>query len=247
MLIQLLFYRLTSAIVGEGTPIHITDIIAYEQHLASLIPTLKLQSLLLHPDHFLWYDGVASFFYFLGIMLPYVFGVFLFVKKETKVLQHFLVGFVILNVLGFITYLLYPAAPPWLASSQGYLPQVHRILLDFFDTIGFTSMRTYYAAVNHHPTAAVPSLHMAYMVLPIPYLVTVLRRNGVLISLFANCLMLFTIVYLGEHYIFDALTGAIYALSAFVFSNFLYRRILLPSFGVSHWPKHQNCAPDHQV
>jgi hypothetical protein len=233
MLIQLLFYRLSTAIVGNNTLIHVTDIIRYERLIVHSIPTLTLQAWLLTPGHYHWYDALTVVFYFIAISFPYWFGLLLYFHKRTQVIQHFLIGFVILNSMAFVTYLLYPAAPPWLASDQGMLPHVNRILLDFFDSIGLPFVRLSYVAVNQHPTAAVPSLHMAFMILPAPYLASVYKRKGVIISTFMILLMLFTILYLGEHYLFDALLGMVYAMTAFAFSNLFFGSFAQPLFGHS--------------
>ncbi len=221
-----LAYRFTTSIVGEATHVHIQDVIAFEHHIIPFIPAIKLQSLLFTPGRFHWYDAMAAVFYFAGLGIPYVIGIFLLLRQKMEIFQKYLLGMFMLNFMGFVTYLLYPAMPPWLASTEGYLPPISRILLNFYQTVGLGFINNLYSNINQHPTAAVPSMHMAFVVFPALYLSVTYKWKGALISAIACLGMLFTVLYLGEHYLFDAIIGSLYAVIAFAGSTLAYRTIL---------------------
>src|SRR5207248_4120953 len=46
----------------------------------------------------------------------------LFIRRRVEVLRTFALCFLLVNVLGFITYFVYPAAPPWYVTGFGFGP-----------------------------------------------------------------------------------------------------------------------------
>jgi hypothetical protein len=123
-------------------------------------------------------------------------------------------GILIVTVLGEITFLLLPTAPPWMAGDLGLLPPVHHIIRDGLPHLGFTEL----AAHKDEPgtynlVAAVPSLHAAWPMLGL-LVIRTYRLPRWLFALQALQLagVLFAIVYTGEHYVVDALAGIAYAI-----------------------------------
>ena len=89
-------------------------------------PTVWLQSHLYHPPAAAWYDyGVWGVYltHFFGTLtvaaLTWRFAYPLFKRWRTLVIW--------LSSLGFVTYVLYPAVPPWLASRTGQIPHIEPI------------------------------------------------------------------------------------------------------------------------
>ena len=125
--------------------------------------------------------------------------------------------FLVVNVMGFITYFIYPAAPPWYVTEHGFGPvtahvrpsaaAAHR-LDAMFGTHFFDSV--YGRGVDVF--GAIPSLHSAYpmiavlLVFQIPAL-RWFRWPAVMFS----ALMCFSAVYLQHHYVIDVLLGLTYA------------------------------------
>ncbi|MEN3313083.1 MAG: hypothetical protein V7645_2412, partial [Actinomycetota bacterium] len=122
-------------------------------------------------------------------------------------------GILIVTVLGEITFLLLPTAPPWMAGDLGLLPPVHHIIRDGLPHLGFTEL----AAHKDEPgtynlVAAVPSLHAAWPMLGLLVIRTYrLPRWLFALQTLQLAGVLFAIVYTGEHYVFDALAGIAYA------------------------------------
>ena len=69
-------------------------------------------------------------------------------------------------IAGVITYILFPAAPPWLAGQEGYLHEIQRTTGKGWEIMGVGTSVLFnegQSAVNL--TAAVPSLHAAFTML----------------------------------------------------------------------------------
>jgi membrane-associated phospholipid phosphatase len=120
---------------------------------------------------------------------------------------------------GLVTYILYPAAPPWYASQHGYLSfQVRKVIDDLWHHFGIHAAR---AAFEHdqdfvNPTAAIPSLHAAYPMLMFLFFWSTGKLWVRLLTGAYVLLMGVTLVYTGEHYVIDILLGWAYAIGTFV-------------------------------
>jgi membrane-associated phospholipid phosphatase len=126
-------------------------------------------------------------------------------------------SFLVVNVLGFATWFLYPAAPPWYVELYG----LDTILLDVpmnpartlrFDALFGTSFFTGMYAAGSNPFGAIPSLHISYPVLSIVFAVRLrkLRRFTIVFSILVG----FAAVYLNHHYLIDVVLGVFYGLIA---------------------------------
>ena len=127
-----------------------------------------------------------------------------------------LYGILVVSLLGEITFVLAPTAPPWLAADHGYIPHVHHVIKQGLYDLGLKDL----AARKDEPgsyniVAALPSLHAAWPVIGL----LVIRKHRLPAWLFAAQAVLlvgvvFAIVYTGEHYLVDALVGCAYAFAA---------------------------------
>ena len=122
----------------------------------------------------------------------------------------------LVSVLAEITFVLAPTAPPWLAAQSGHLPHVHEILKQALADLHMTAA----AQAKGDPgayniVAAVPSLHVAW---PTAGLLAILAfrlpRWVLVVQLIQLIAVVLAIVYTGEHYVFDALAGALYAVAS---------------------------------
>jgi len=113
-------------------------------------------------------------------------------------------------VLGVILYMLVPTAPPWLAAPLDLVDPVSRVgtrSLHYLH-LNFADKMWKKGAASTNEVAAFPSLHLGFTVMVAAYF----WRNAkpwlraVLVTY--PLLMMFTLVYSGEHYVFDCLAGA---------------------------------------
>jgi PAP2 superfamily len=198
-------YEVMSGFASKtGFPPH--DLSVLERALfGGHLPTLVLQGALYQPGRVGWLDVAATYFYFMHFVLPVAAGFFLWLHSR-ELYWRFAVALLLLSLLAFVTYLFFPSTPPWLQ----YPDQVHQIQ---HETVIKLRLDYYVSPLFNHldPNryAAFPSLHSAYPVLAALYAWRAQRKVAVLLCLWAACVW-FSIVYLGEHYVVDALDGLVY-------------------------------------
>lgn len=184
------------------------------------VPTLWLQERFF-TGYVGYHDILATIFYFLHFALPLAFGYLLWIDSKVRFRQ-FVIAILILSYAGWISYLIYPAAPPWLAAQDGYLPGVQKIIETTFTIFPEKlHLPTIYHNFNPNPVAAMPSMHAAYPLLVLLFAVRFWRTK----ALFFLPYVLFvwiSMVYLGEHYVIDIIAGAAYAITFFFAAKLLY-------------------------
>lgn len=217
-IILLLIFQSLRGFADNLSPsqVHITDILGYERKLfwgnipahyiqvfVQTLPIRKLVSLfcnLIYISHFinplivallLWYKKPEGYWYFVG-------------------------GLLIITYLAFIIYYLYPAAPPWYATQNGYLVDQPVNL-----NKNYTSLALIKAGPN--PVAAMPSLHMAYPSYIAFILLYYWRKKAIPIILLP-CAVGFATLYLGHHYIVDLIAGCILSLFVFCISLLIMKK-----------------------
>ncbi|MGI8826047.1 MAG: phosphatase PAP2 family protein [Chloroflexota bacterium] len=161
-------------------------------------------------------DIVSFVTYNLHLPEPYIAGYILWRLNRELYLQ-FAAAALVVSVLGFIAFVVYPAVPPWLAAQRyGEVPGVyngfglilHRHPLPFHGTPLFYAFQWRGDAV-----AAFPSEHAAF---PLLEFLAFSRLGRPWLGLFVWPLwVVFVVVYLGEHWVIDALAGWLLALVAF--------------------------------
>lgn len=155
--------------------------------------------------------------------VPY--ATFIFVCVATAIWLHvvdrpamrrFTWGFFAMNVAGFATYHLFPAAPPWyfhahgcavdLATHASEGPALARV--DAF--LGISYFHGMYSKASS-VFGAIPSLHCAY---PLLVVIEGWRTFGTKLRVASVAYwlaMIFSAVYLDHHWVIDALVGSTYA------------------------------------
>lgn len=155
-------------------------------------------------------DILAGFFYLSWIPVPLTFaGVLFFYNKRE--FFYFSLTFLLVNLLGFCVYYIYPAAPPWYIQQYGF---------DFIantkgNTAGLSRFDAYFGVEifkslyekSSNVFAAMPSLHSSYPLIVFYYGV---RNKLGWINLLLAIITLgiwFAAVYSSHHYVLDVLAG----------------------------------------
>lgn len=179
-------------------------------------------------------DVLSGFFYINWVPIPLLFALYLFYKNKELLIQ-FLAAFLFINLLGFIVYYSYPAAPPWYFHEYGTqviynTPGNAAGLLRFDSFFGIDVFRSLYEK-NANVFAAMPSLHSAYPIIVLFFGIKQKLRLGIII--FALFLMgiWFAAVYSFHHYIIDILAGTICALTGL----FIFEKIIIKNKKVNNW------------
>jgi inositol phosphorylceramide synthase catalytic subunit len=159
-------------------------------------------------------DVISGIFYLCWVPVPMGFAAFLFYHDRQRFLE-FSLTFLITNLIGFVVYYLYPAAPPWYVKAHGFdlvastagnaagLVRFDR----FFGVDLFQAMYT----KSSNVFAAMPSLHSAYPLIVVYF--SWKSRLGVITWLFGVVAagIWFAAVYTGHHYVLDVLAGVVTA------------------------------------
>lgn len=170
-------------------------------------------------------DIMAGIFYLSWIPVPLGFaGVLFFYRK--RAFFYFSLTFLLVNLLGFCIYYIYPAAPPWYVQQYGF---------DFIantkgNTAGLSRFDAYFGVEifkglyekSSNVFAAMPSLHSSY---PLIVLYYGIRNKLGWINFILAIVTLgiwFAAVYSSHHYILDVLAGIACALTGI----WLFQKIL---------------------
>jgi membrane-associated phospholipid phosphatase len=156
-------------------------------------------------------DILSGIFYLCWVPVPLAFSAYLFFSRRRKQFLYFALTFLLVNLLGFVGYYLYPAAPPWYVQLYGFTFNPHTpgntAGLHRFDDYFHTGIFNALYAKSSNVFAAMPSLHSAYNLVVLYY--GIKNRLGVINILFAIIAagIWFAAVYSGHHYVLDVLAG----------------------------------------
>ena len=192
-----------------GLPVYTTYVIKLEQILFQTVPSIWLQNLLLRtrpPSGFGWFEKLITIAHGSHFVAFLTVGFIIWLYKRPY-FRFFKVSFYLTILLGLAGYFAVPTVPPWMASSIfGLLPRIIR-----FNAIIYNlAIPDISAGFDTNPVAAMPSLHAAFPFLCAMILWKIYRWRSWPFGLYA-LLMLFTIVYTGDHYVVDVLAGIILA------------------------------------
>ncbi len=177
------------------------------------LPTTTLQNWLWH-GQVQWYDFVLYIPYMLFFVLPIGLAVLVWKTKDEyywRVVWTYLLVF----FAGYLTFLAFPAAPPWLASDNHYIEHVVRVSSHVWAALGIQDFPSLYNKIAPNPVAAIPSLHSACATLFSIFIFKIYGKRWGLISLIYPILIYIGVIYEGEHYFLDVAAGIMYAVAAY--------------------------------
>jgi membrane-associated phospholipid phosphatase len=196
-----------------GLPLHEADIAAIDRGVFGTVPTVWLQNHFLDPGSPHWYDAVATLIYTSHFLATPIVAAVLWLRDRTTWLA-FITRVIALSIAGLVTYVLFPAAPPWYAARDGVIAPVIRA----------SSRGWLWLHVNHagnlltegqlasNPVAAMPSLHTAFASIIALFLARRFHSRWRWLFALYPLAMGLALVYLGEHYVVDVVAGVVYAL-----------------------------------
>jgi membrane-associated phospholipid phosphatase len=198
-----------------GLPLHMSDIAAADRDLfGGTVPTVWLQDHFLHPGAPTWYDALATLVYITHFLATPIVAAVLWLRNREVWIQ-FITRVIALSVAGLVTYVFFPAAPPWYAAREGVIEPVIRA----------SSRGWLWLHINHagnllsagqlaaNPVAAMPSLHTAFATLIALFVIGRLRSAWRWLIVLYPVAMGLALVYLGEHYVVDLVAGVLYAVA----------------------------------
>lgn len=173
-------------------------------------------------------DILSGIFYLCWVPVPMAFAAYLFFTNRQQFL-YFSLTFLFVNIIGFIGYYLYPAAPPWYiqnygfhfnANTPGNTAGLHRFD-DFFQAGIFHALY----AKSSNVFAAMPSLHSAYPLITLYY--GIKNRLGLINVFFALIVVgiWFAAVYSSHHYLLDVFAGVACAITGII----IFQKVIVPN------------------
>lgn len=192
--------------------VHIEDLYQTEKKLFGIWQ----QGILLIPNEYwlqhghIFLDILSGLFYLCWVPVPLAFAGYLFFKSRMAFLQ-FSLTFLLVNLIGFALYYIYPAAPPWYVQQHGFTflaaTPGNTAGLEKFDLFFGTGIFNALYSKSSNVFAAIPSLHAAYPVIVLFYAVK--YKLGWIKSLFTIIMIgiWFSAIYTSHHYVLDVLAG----------------------------------------
>jgi membrane-associated phospholipid phosphatase len=224
----LLAYELMRGLADDaGFPLHMEDLIVAERLLAfGNLPGQVLQDGLHTAGQIDLIAGVATSVYMVHFLIPVFTGVVLWLWARRH-FHDYMAALILLSLAAFVTYLLFPAAPPWYAAEQGLLngpdgtPLITYLKPAVFEDVaasvgidGSFMYASVFYGLGPNDVAAWPSLHVAY-----PFLMFLFLRRAfgkiAWLALGYTLIVAFSVVYTGDHYVHDTIAGAAYAFLAY--------------------------------
>ena len=156
----------------------------------------------------------------------YIFPVFLawiIYKRHTGEYARFASTYLLATFAAFLFFIIYPSAPPWLASQDGSIPHITRIASAIFASIGVHDFGRLYSSYAPNPIATFPSLHTAYAVMFVLFVQRYFSWRWTLVSLLYPFCIIFGVIYMGEHYVTDVLAGIGLAVGSYALVPLLLR------------------------
>jgi membrane-associated phospholipid phosphatase len=208
---------------GSGMEVHYSAPIDFDDFFfLGHQPTVWLQQHLYQPGVVSVLDVLATVFYFCHFAYPLTLG-FIFWLKDRVLFRRFAAALLGMSFTAFVFFLLVPVAPPWLASQVGYLPHVEKIINHTLPS----ATSWFYNLLYSNKVAAMPSLHAAFPVLGLLYGLKLWGRRAWPLALWCAGVC-FSIVYLGEHYVADAVGGIVIAAATYWVVETAFSRLAKP-------------------
>ena len=207
-------------VTSRFDPFHGAGVIDLERRIFGALPTVWLQARLHPTSALVWYDYAfallhASLFAF-PLALP---GVLLW-RRGAVAMKRGTVALTLIAFAGYLTYVLFPLTPPWMARLEGGFPAVDRVVYHALRNMTGSWLA---GAFQPSPRGAMPSLHAG-----LPFLTLLVgihefrwRAWWVALPLAGIC---FEVIYGAEHYVVDILAGILYGAAAY----WLAYGVLLP-------------------
>jgi membrane-associated phospholipid phosphatase len=180
--------------------------------------------------HWTALDLACGFAYFAFAAEHVLLALLLFFLGRVDAARIFGWSFLLVNVLGFATYFVYPAAPPWWVTTYGLGATPARILPAPAATVRFDALLGIHLFQDIYRNGidvfgSYPSLHVSYPLLSLllTFRYPELRWARVPAALFF-LLVCLSAVYLQHHYVTDVVLGIVYAVVALAAVLLLERR-----------------------
>jgi membrane-associated phospholipid phosphatase len=190
-----------------GFELHVTGPARADERVFGGVPSVWMQEHLVDGGAH-WYDAAAALVYVTHfVAIPLVTGVAWFCLRDR--FTAWVTAVIAFTTLGVGGYVVYPAAPPWLASDLGAIGTVSRLSSPGWDYLNLDPIGELIVSgqAGSNPVAAMPSLHAGSALLVALCLWPSATTRWRVVLLGYVTAMAVTLVYTGEHYVVDVVAG----------------------------------------
>jgi hypothetical protein len=153
-----------------------------------------------------WYDVLLTSVYFTHFVVGLTVAVVLWLCRRSA-WADWMRRYLAINFTALVVYVLYPMAPPWLASDEGHVgADLPRLTGRGWSDLGLGGFHVELASVGN-PVAAMPSLHAGLAMLVAMYGIARLHSRWRWLLPVYPALMAVALVYYAEHYVVDIVAG----------------------------------------
>lgn len=201
-------------------PVYCEYTVRIESAIFGQVPSVWFQKVFLSDGQPGWMEELLTFFHGTHFIAFLIVGFFLWLKDK-EYFKRFKASFYILLATGISLYGLVPTAPPWMAASVfGLLPRLIHFNIDIYTAY----IPDLTAGFNTDPVAAMPSLHAAF-----PFLCSLLLwkkfKLKALPFYIYTVIIIFTIIYTGDHYVVDIAAGLALAILSIKLSGLTKKKV----------------------
>lgn len=198
-----------------GATVQSDSVIALERFVAfGNVAPVALQDWLYRPGRIGVLEISMAAIYAAHFVLPLTVAFVLWIKRR-RAYYHYVIALMLMSFAQFFTAILMPVAPPRFSGEYGEALRVVDIGGEVTLQTGLGIVSWAYHNINANPVAAFPSLHAAYPILAYFFLREHWPRASWLMLAY-TAIVWFAIMYLGHHYLVDALGGLVYAVLAYL-------------------------------
>jgi membrane-associated phospholipid phosphatase len=216
-MLGLVVYFYSRGLTDElGLPVHVLMPIRVDEWMfGGTLPTEWLQDRLcgepcLRESDPRWYDVFFTTVYASHFLTGLTIAAVLWVRSRAEWLR-WMRRYVSINFGALAIYILYPMAPPWMASEEGFIREsIPRLTGRGWRDLGLGRFDLVLQGVGN-PVAAMPSLHAGITFLVAMYGIWRLRTPLRFLLVLYPLAMSVALVYYGEHYVIDVIAGAVLA------------------------------------
>ena len=225
VVVALVVYWLARGVADDltdlvGLPVHFSEPIRFDRWLGDLFvgggttPTERLQGTWCgdpcpKDGDADWWDVVLNTVYASHFYVALTLGVVLWMRSK-EAWRDWMRRYVTILFVGLAGYLIFPTAPPWLASKDGLIGPVSRITSRGWSELGIHRTNMVMHGMGNQ-VAAMPSLHTGISALVAFYAVSRLRSPLKWLLLLYPVAMGVALCYFGEHYVADEIAGVLVA------------------------------------
>ncbi len=198
-----------------GAEVQSDGVIAVERFISfGIVPPVELQRLFHRPGVIGPLEIATASIYAAHFLLPLAVAFVLWLKRRVAY-YHYVIALMLMSFAQFFTAIVLPVAPPRYAALYGEALNVVDLGSEVAQKTGIGVLSWAYHNMIGNPVAAFPSLHAAYPILAYLFLRDHWPRAAWLMLAYTAAVW-FSIMFLGHHYLVDAVGGLVYAVVAYV-------------------------------